>query len=346
MYLSSFQYFRGVAILFIVAGHCLFVSDWRIDTQVERIVANLVLGGTALFVFISGFLFHHVYYRRQPFDYRRFLAVKFSYVFVPYLAMSVYPLAGLIGGHDGAGLGPPVTAPYHGWQAALFYLGTGSHSFAYWYIPFVMVMFLLSPLFVRFIEMRGNRQVPAIIALILVAMIIHRPVDNFYLPQSVLYFTPLYLLGIVASLRKERIYAMFRGRAALTGLLGTAVALAMLHAFLHSWVGNFHKEMFRLTTLDLILPQKILLCLFFMVYLARYEGRPLRALDLLARVSFPVFFIHPLVISLFLRFELRPPVPGPFGWILFTTIVLLVSIALALLVKRCVPRYSRYLIGY
>jgi peptidoglycan/LPS O-acetylase OafA/YrhL len=260
--------------------------------------------------------------------------------------MSVYPLAELLGGPSGAGLPPTVAAPCSGWRAVLFYLGTGSHSFAYWYIPFIMAMFLLSPLFILFIEMKGGRQWQTFLALLLIAMIIHRPVDNFYLPQSVLYFTPLYLLGILASLRKETIYARFRGRAVPAALLGAAAAMAMLQGSLHFWFGNFHKEMLQLTTLDINLPQKVLLCLFFMVFLARYEGRPVRALDLLARVSFAVFFIHPLVIRLALRFELRPAVPGPLGWLLFTALVLGASIGLALLVKRLIPRHSRYVIGY
>jgi len=53
MRLVSFDYFRGVAILFIVAGHSY--GPWGINTLPEKILSNLITGGTALFVFISGF---------------------------------------------------------------------------------------------------------------------------------------------------------------------------------------------------------------------------------------------------------------------------------------------------
>jgi len=42
--------------------------------------------GTALFVFISGFLFHHIFYSR--FNYRAFISRKIKDVLVPYLVLS------------------------------------------------------------------------------------------------------------------------------------------------------------------------------------------------------------------------------------------------------------------
>ena len=56
------------------------------STVTEKWVANLVVGGTSLFVFISGFLFHHLHASR--FDYRRFLTNKVQKVVVPYLALA------------------------------------------------------------------------------------------------------------------------------------------------------------------------------------------------------------------------------------------------------------------
>ncbi len=55
MRINYFDYFRGIAILLIVAGHCL--APWYINTMPEMVIANLIKGGTALFVFISGFFF-------------------------------------------------------------------------------------------------------------------------------------------------------------------------------------------------------------------------------------------------------------------------------------------------
>jgi peptidoglycan/LPS O-acetylase OafA/YrhL len=55
MRLNYFDYFRAIAIIIIVAGHSF--SLWVIDTLPEKVLANIITGGTSLFVFISGFFF-------------------------------------------------------------------------------------------------------------------------------------------------------------------------------------------------------------------------------------------------------------------------------------------------
>ena len=85
MRLVAFDYFRGVAILFIVAGHSY--GPWVIDSFGERVLANIISGGSTLFVFISGFFFHFVFY--EKFNFREFLKKKAKYVFLPYLTLSV-----------------------------------------------------------------------------------------------------------------------------------------------------------------------------------------------------------------------------------------------------------------
>jgi peptidoglycan/LPS O-acetylase OafA/YrhL len=85
MYLKSFDYFRGLAILFIVAGHsCVY---WAMESLYEKVFANLITGGTTFFVFISGFFFHHVFYPK--FQYQLFMAKKVKYVLLPYTLLSL-----------------------------------------------------------------------------------------------------------------------------------------------------------------------------------------------------------------------------------------------------------------
>jgi len=74
MHLRSFEYFRAVAIVLIVIGHTYDISGWQIDSFGDRVLANLISGGTSLFVFISGFLFHHVFYPK--FVYRKLMVVN------------------------------------------------------------------------------------------------------------------------------------------------------------------------------------------------------------------------------------------------------------------------------
>ena len=90
MFLTSFSYYRGIAIVLIVIGHCYGLSGWTFASYPERVLANILTGGTVLFVFISGFLFHQVFY--LGFDFRWFLTKKLRRVATPYLLWSTLTL--------------------------------------------------------------------------------------------------------------------------------------------------------------------------------------------------------------------------------------------------------------
>lgn len=147
MQINSLNYFRGVAILLIVAGHSY--AFWHIDTVGEKILANLIKGGSALFVFISGFLFHHL--NARQFDHARFISQKIKYVLGPYLILS---LAGLLlftaqpGTSDG---NQALAASWAaGWAEYLALaarrLWTGELFRGYWYVTFIRIIFFLAPL--------------------------------------------------------------------------------------------------------------------------------------------------------------------------------------------------------
>ena len=66
--LNYINVFRGLAILLIVAGHTMQFGTkgtWINDTAFE-----ILTGGTALFIFISGFLFQHL---SDKFEYKTYL---------------------------------------------------------------------------------------------------------------------------------------------------------------------------------------------------------------------------------------------------------------------------------
>jgi len=152
MRLVSFDYFSWVAILFLVAGHSY--GPWAIDSFSERVLANIISFGTSLFVFISGFFFHHVFY--DKFHFRSFIEKKAKYVFIPYLLLSLMgiiyyvfsssqlPHSNIFGIKD-----------LHSWTEYIhmigIYLWTGRIATAYWYIPFILIIFALSPFFIRYI---------------------------------------------------------------------------------------------------------------------------------------------------------------------------------------------------
>lgn len=84
MRLHLFDNFRAIAILLVVAGHS--INSRNIASLGEMFFANTILGGTTLFVFISGFFFYHIYYYK--FQYKNFMLKKIKYVFMPYFMLS------------------------------------------------------------------------------------------------------------------------------------------------------------------------------------------------------------------------------------------------------------------
>ena len=43
MFLKSFEYYRGIAIVLIVVGHCYGLSGWEFNSYPERVLANIII---------------------------------------------------------------------------------------------------------------------------------------------------------------------------------------------------------------------------------------------------------------------------------------------------------------
>ena len=210
-----------------------------------------------------------------------------------------------------------------------------------------MILFLMSPLHMAFIRLRFKRQLIITSLLFVVSLFLHRPVHDLLIFQAVVYFTPVYLMGIMCSEKKEVIYTKFQGKELY--FLGSAIGLAMLQAY-QGEVGNYSKSPMLYDGIDLMLIQKVALCFFFMVWLHRYERVNSKVLSVLASTSFAIYFTHGYFIT-FVR-QIKPIVgigiiESPWLWYPFVTIGMMVLCLLsALMVKKLLPNYSRYLIGY
>lgn len=349
MYLHSFSHYRALAILLVVAGHSYGLAGWKIDTLPEQVLGSLITGATGLFVFISGFFFHFVFYKR--FEYGAFMKKKFNAVMLPYLALSTIGIVWYVYlmGH------PPYEDQFYNDKPGLWnehlrpivlYYWYGASAFPYWYIPFIMLTFLMSPLHMRFIGFSLRYQVGIIAALATLAMLMHRPLYNLSNLQAAVYFTPFYLLGICASIYAEPLKQRFLGREWI--LLAVAVFFALLEALLFDRYGNTHKLPWVLREPDLMVPQKIALCLFFFVWLRRFDDRPNAWLNHIAGMSFAIFFLHPWILD-FTGIALRSrEIYFKQGWLLPIAVawVTLASMGLALLVKRWLGHNSVRLIGW
>tara|TARA_R110001583_G_scaffold5139_4_gene28354 strand:- start:96 stop:1163 length:1068 start_codon:yes stop_codon:yes gene_type:complete len=355
MYLQSLNYFRAIAIVLIVAGHSHLISGVHFTTIGTQVFANLLIGGTSLFVFISGFLFHHIFLPRYKFS--KFMTGKIKNVFIPYIFLSIPIIYFLLTTNTGwkpffMPNGYGVTNKYI--IPITKYFLTEDTIIAYWYIPFVMVTFLMAPLHVLFIKKKTSIQLITLLLLALAA-IMHRPVGNLNVLQSVIYFLPVYLFGIFCSINKDMIYAIFKEKELYLLLL--AVALAVIQVLI-GHVGNYHKPPFDIQDIDIMLFQKILLSLFFMVWLHRFEGTSHQLLDSVAAKSFTIFFLHGYILFTLQRVLSHMQfndLAAIFNdgsyiswiiWMITVAMIVFISMYIAFVVKFVAAKNSRYLIGY
>ena len=208
MFLNSFNQFRAIAILIIVAGHCFNLVGISSDSLLNATLINLISGSTALFVFISGFLFHYVFYKK--YEYRNFVSKKIFNVLIPYFLLGFVPLLLHVSERMDQSLLETISNPgliIENLVAPIVrnYV-TGRFLTAYWYIPFIMTTFLLSPLHIKFIRINWSAQLFIVGVLSCIAIFMHRPMWNVNVLQSVVYYAPIYLIGIMASIYKDVVY--------------------------------------------------------------------------------------------------------------------------------------------
>jgi membrane-bound acyltransferase YfiQ involved in biofilm formation len=180
------------------------------------------------------------------------------------------------------------------------------------------------------------------------AALIHRPIGNLYPLQSVIYFAPVYAFGILFSIYKDRIYWYLKDKEIY--LLILILSLASLQVVLFDHYGNYLKSPFVMSEPDLIIFQKMLMCMFFMVFLHRFENKKLIIFDRLASASFAIFFLHPFVIYMFFHIISKmkhiEKIPESVLWLLIFPAVVLSSMAIAKVIKTIFRSHSRQVIGW
>lgn len=342
--LIYFDYFRAFAILSIVLGHCY--NAWQRDSAWASTFVNLVSGNTALFVFISGFFFHHIYFPK--YDYWRFIKNKTINVFVPYLLLSLLFMA-IYYLRTGEIFMAKVLQEFFGPQlnkASLVSMNllTGRTLWAYWYVPFVMLVFILSPVFIRFIGLNLKAQVLLVGLLFSFSVVVHRPAMEINPFHSLVYYVPYYLLGIIYSLQRERLNTYLTGRLFGWLLVTVFVALAMY------WLGqtdNMGKRgLLQWNGIDLMVIQKLTLIPFmlaFTLWLQRYQ---LPFLNVIANMSFAFYFLHQWALYWMRDTGLLNFEHGIFGVFKIFVFVLICCYFTSLLIKNLLHKQSRYLIGW
>lgn len=357
-HVAYIEYFRALAILMIVAGHT-FVLAWSHFADEDptsritllNVIPSLISSGTAYFVFISGFLYRQVFHGRMA--YGEFMRRKALYIGLPYLLMATpVALAEIASGtFSVTSVKDGVAYPPSAFVDLVVLLSTGRMVNAYWYIPFIFLVFLASPLFDRFIRMQPGPRFAVVAAAFLVALWVHRPLDNLNPLHSFLYFANIYMFGMLFWEYRERIMAVVARPGAVAVLALLILATAAAQALVLNDTSNIERaagDGWLPLGFDLMLIQKYVGFFLFSGFFALWGSRAATPLSFIARNSFGLYFVHAIVIAVLMRMPepLSPHVGEPMiDLAIYFVAVLTTSFAAILTVKAIAGRYSRYIIG-
>ncbi len=324
--------FRAVAIILIVAGHSYEAAGILPVTGIDSTISNLIKGSTALFVFLSGFIFNHVF--SVGYNYRNFVIDRARKILIPYCALTI--LAGFIFSNWAGG----------GFSSGqLFsYFFRGDTFQAYWYVPFILLMFALAPLHRWFMKMDPLKQVVFIIGGAILGALAQRPIENDNAVHSVVFYSPVYLSGLYLSLHSVKMLPLLKKY--WPKLLLVAVLLAVLQT-LDGQIDNRQKRFFAIHGFELMGIQKVALSAAFFGLFATVSAAPGLVVRVLADTSFAIFFLHPFALEFF-KDRTIFHVTG-FPWLnlaIATTAIATVSALIALFLRKQLKGKSKYLIGY
>ena len=145
--LNYINVFRGLAILLIIMGHTMQFG--KNDSLAHIVNCEIICGGTALFIFISGFLFQHLSYK---YEFKNYMKKKWTNVVMPYLITSIPGLVFCLycpAAYKNAfmGLNPFIQV------LALLTIGR-VHNIPTWFIPMIVIFFIFSWVFIK-LEKKG-----------------------------------------------------------------------------------------------------------------------------------------------------------------------------------------------
>ena len=267
-FLSHVHSLRGLAILVIVAGHCVLCFRWERSPQLGSLLWVVFTNGTVLFVFIAGFLFQHL---SGKYRFGSYLKSKLTNVILPYLILSVPAIAFCVvrRWHPGDSFGDTAL------QVATYYV-TGSFMPAYWFIPLITTYYLASPLLIWW----DRHEWAYWLLPLFLGVSLYVPRSD--LPTSCVHFFSVYLLGMFCSHYREKVLAITRRLVPI--LVITCLAVPLM-AYLGAMVGS---------ALNLV--QKLSLCILLLYWLEVYDQFLKKFFAYLATVSFGIYFIHPYVV--------------------------------------------------
>ena len=344
--LADIHCFRGVAILFIVAGHCASFFAWNAHGHAEAFAKDLFDDATFFFVFIAGFLFQTT---ERRFSYPDYLGRKLRNVIAPYMVAItpaiVYALVRGTHSFDAESL-HQLSMPEKVGYFMLYGGSTINH--ALWFVPVISLYYLTSPILIAI-----DRQKHAYLVLwvlLPVSLLMHRPSFSHGHNLSLAsYFLSAYVLGMCCSRFRVPLLAWLDRHLA-------TVVVASLVLFLGHFLGAEHHGKYTTDEsfdyqhpgglIDWIFLQKVLMTFALLGLLRRFRQGLSGPLSFLGDKSFTIYFFHLYVVyatSWLTHFAVIEIDLAPYLLLLVAATALPCGLSQA--ARSLFPRWSRSLVG-
>jgi len=339
VFLQNIHYFRGLAIVALVATHTLQNFTSTEESTLFHWMRAVFAEASIWFTFIAGFLFQHL---SENYRTSRYLKSKANNVILPYLIISIPAFWYLL-------IWAPAEIPvpfqdYAPSQQILLMLMTGSHMAQLWFIPMIALIYVLAPLLI-WADRKGVLYTAMPLLLLFSLLTGREAIQNF--TGWGLFASPL---SKAAYLLAAYIFGMFCSRyyekcRALTIKYWPLLLASTLIAFIcHTQFGNDGLIHWLLLWKLLATPA----LLYALEFVPKTVGRVLAALG---DYSFGIFFIHGYVLTV-PRLLGNDSLSGSIFtitdaglWTLFLAIVLAACSAFLWVVRKSFKRHSRKLVG-
>lgn len=338
-FLHSIHWFRGLAITFIVLIH---INRRSLEYFFDFDYLGVIVGNsTFFFVFISGYLFWHL---KDKYKYSNFLKVKLKNVISPYVIISLLTmiLIGVVNNYKQL----PWIVNFHNvfeQNGILWHLLTGrSIVIPFWFLPVITIFFITSKL-IKEISESSWFYVIFIIS-ILYSFSSKRPTNIDYLYPILMYvhFFGIYLFGIACKKNEQLIINNSK-----------VIALVSLPLYILMIWFKSNKIVVAIYLTDSFINFDQLMLffavLFYFSVFIQLEKRKFKfkLLELIAKYSFGIFFLHWYFIFIFSYIFYPFAFLQNFGleYILIFVLSVSCSILSCKIIKYITGEKSRYFIG-
>lgn len=289
---------RGFAILTIVAAHSwslLLFSDQFASmpdkNAVFAVAETLFHGSTLYFAMISGLLFSLVLRSK---GWKAFFRSKALNVLTPYALISLFFLAAFwpmyLQYFESEGMATNFLAAY------LDGLLKGTIMLPFWYIPVLMVLYLLTPLVDKLLQNARTAWLAGVLAMLPLA-VSRTTYPDLLSIQTVVYFLGAYVLGMIAGMHYRAVLKSIDRVLPLIWVTVLGCSGVVLLLFLNEYEATGLYSMMQ----TLVYVQKLSIAALVLHYFSTHETSLPNILLVLGTYAFAIYFLHFFMVNAVLQ---------------------------------------------